>query len=204
MHYDEMTKAELTKLGIKYTKNESNELKGAPLAFAKWVYSRRRGNPKNIEFFAVLREGNNNCFHYFDDENNCLERMSFAKAIRNQDDKGEQKTRVLEAFRWAIDDTIKPLRKKGMHVDHIIPFHIILSDFMLDRQIGFSDIEIHSDLLDNKQLSDSTLKAAFKEYHDSVAKLRVIPAKDNLVKGATEDLAVYRYRLKRGETYDKF
>ena len=201
MEYDDMNKTELTKLARKYTKTESYHLTGVALRFAKWAYKRRRGSSVMPKFFSVLKKGKDNCFFYWDGSK--LEPFSYTKAIRNQDDKGECKTRALQAFRWAIDSTIQPFRKKGMHVDHIIPFHIILSDFMLDKKIGFSDVDTYSDQWGRK-LSDKKLARDFKEYHDSVAKLRVIKATDNLVKGATEDLAIYRYRLERGETYDKY
>jgi len=201
--YDNMNKKELTALGRKYTKTQKKRLTGVALKFAKWVYIRRmKGSIKGVKF-SVDKVGNHNCFHADG------EPFSFTKAVKNQDYDGQHKSNVLEAFRSAIDEQVSPLREKGKHVDHIIPFHVILSDFMLDRKIGFKDIEYYDGAVFpagfvKKQLADDDLRLDFEKYHRKVARLRVIPISENLRKGATEDLAIYRYRLNRGETYDKY
>ena len=143
------------------------------------------------------------CFHCTQEDGN-TDHFSFVKALKSE--VAIKKKNILTAFRVAVDDQVQPFRRSGYHVDHIVPFHVLLSDFLRDSKLNLFDVQIVADEYSIKYgiylLVDQELKRGWTEYHKKYAKLRTITAKENLRKGGAEDLPLYFYRRKRNETYD--
>lgn len=169
-------------------------------SFVRYIYELRWGNSKGVEF-SIGKPSNHlynnyNCFLYNG------EPFSYKKCIYIPSEEQEHITRVKRAFRTAIDYQIKPLREKGKHVDHIIPFHVLMSDFFIENDIYFSKVDVYEVDVD-WFISDNVLLDKWCCFHLKYAKLRVISAKENMRKGREEDLQLYLYRKSLNQTYDR-
>ncbi len=72
---------------------------------------------------------------------------------------------------------------KDYHVDHVYPFVRIIKDFCVEHKLDYCKIElIH---VDNKfYFADRKIRNLFFSYHANHAQLQLLPAKENLSKGA--------------------
>ena len=200
MDYDKLNKKQLTEKCRDILSKKPRVLGKRDTVFVRWLYSRRFEDSESIKKFSVGVTNIKGCKNYnaFQADGNIF---SYIKCI-NCDPLKIMKRRVLEAARCAIYNQIAPLRKKGMHVDHIIPFHVLFSDWIIENDLTLEDIKT-KDGYCSSEMEDKELESSWSTFHKENAKLRVITAKENMRKGATEDLALYRYRRSRGETYDR-
>jgi hypothetical protein len=189
----------LDRYGIgEYLNEEDSEI-------AKSFYELRFGvMPCRDTKFLIDSDGYGyKCFHYTR-KNESPNHFSFVKSLKSE--VAINKRNVLVAFRVAVDDQVQPLRKRGYHVDHVVPFHVLLSDFLRDRKLSLFDVHVVADECAIRYgiylLADQEIKHSWAEYHKKHAKLRTITARENLRKGGAEDLPLYFYRRKRNETYD--
>ena len=168
--------------------------------FVSDVYELRWGKSKNNKFSMGRPSNplykNYKCFFCNGKE------FSYMKCVYIPKDEQEHKNRVKRAFRTAIDYQVTEFRKKGKHVDHVIPFHVIMSDFFIDNNLYFKDVSVYEKGID-WFIKDRKILANWEYYHAKNAKLRVISAQENIRKGREEDLQMYLYRKKRGQTYDR-
>ena len=172
---------------------------------AKSFYELRFGVTPHwdIKFFIDSDGYGYKCFHYTQEDGN-TDHFSFVKALKSE--VAIKKRNILTAFRVAVDDQVQPFRRRGYHVDHVVPFHVLLSDFLRDGNLNLFNVQVVADECAVKYgiylLVDQELKQGWAEYHKKYAKLRTITARENLRKGGAEDLPLYFYRRKRNETYD--
>jgi hypothetical protein len=195
----ELARDLLDRYGIgEYLNEEDSEI-------AKSFYELRFGVAPywDIKFFIDSDGYGYKCFHHTY-EDGSVDHFSFVKALNSK--VATKKKNVLVAFRVAVDDQVQPFRRRGYHVDHVVPFHVLLSDFLRDRKLNLFDVQVAEDECAVKYgiylLVDQELKQGWAEYHKKYAKLRTITARENLRKGGAEDLPLYFYRRKRNETYD--
>jgi hypothetical protein len=202
----EYTKTEATKLASNLIANYNlgDFLNKKDSKIAADFYSLRFGTTpsKDTKFFISSDGYGYKCIHF---ENKYgVDHFSTKKALNEKNQ--NQKRNILAAFREAVEYQIIPLRKSGYHIDHIIPFHVLLSDFLNDKRMKLFDVEIdpleHPSRLGLYILSNYTLKNEWQEYHRKHARLRIVEPQENLSKAAELDVPMYRYRKKRGETYD--
>lgn len=204
--------------GKEYNKTEATQLASNLIAsynlgeflnkqdskIAEDFYSLRFGTaPVNGTKFFIDSDGYGyKCIHFKNKYG--FDHFSTKKALN--ENKQNQKKNILVAFRQAVEYQIIPMRKPGYHIDHVIPFHVLLSDFLNDKGMKLFDVNIEP-LYDPSRLglyilSDHELKDMWQEYHKQNAKLRLIEPQENLSKGGSIDVPLYRYRKKRGEAYD--
>ena len=200
-------KAQATRIAssivAKYNLGEELDEKDAEIA--KSLYELRFGYPPESDFkFFIDSDGYGyKCFHHIDNNGN-VDHFSFRKALSKKPT--ISKRNILTAFRVAVDEQVNPYRRKGYHVDHIVPFHVLLSDFLRDKGLSLSDIKIEENCSDIRYgvylLVDESLRHEWESYHKKHARLRTVTKEENLRKGGQEDLPLYLYRRKRNETYD--
>lgn len=171
----------------------------------------------------------NNCFWYKNKENT-WEDFSYKKAIAPESQRIENKAGsqslfkkdVLEAFRMAVYYQIKSFREKeiekhpklkelsqkdpyNVHTDHIVPFHLLVSDFLRDKNMTLGDVKIKVKEVfgsPHKVLANESLKEEWESYHKEHARFQLLEAFDNLSKAGKYDIPLYHYKKKRQETYD--
>lgn len=132
------------------------------------------------------------------------------------------KAAKLTAFRNAIYEQVKNFREKelknnkrfaqlseknpyNVHTEHIVPFHLLLSDFCRDNQLKLREINIRETERWGRQtfeIIDTKILRAWQKYHQKYSQLRLITKEENLAKAAEADLPLYQYKKARGETYD--
>jgi hypothetical protein len=215
----EILKIDMFKIvGKEYTKTEAIEIASNLIAsydlrdflnkedskIAADFYSLRFGTTpvKDTEFFIDSDGYGYKCIHFKNKYG--VDHFSTRKALNEKNQ--NQKKNILTAFRQAVEYQIIPMRRPGYHVDHIIPFHVLLSDFLNDKGMKLFDVDVEP-LYDLSRLglyilSDHKLRDRWQEYHKQNAKLRLIEPQENLSKGGSLDVPLYRYRKKRGEAYD--
>ena len=92
---------------------------------------------------------------------------------------------VLGAMREVIGDQIAPLKKRGMHVDHVYPFIRLAEDWAQSRHVFIEDLRvINSRRLGRKSLGEE-LDASWAEYHRTNAELQLLTPQENLRKGSS-------------------
>jgi hypothetical protein len=106
------------------------------------------------------------------------------------------KQKVMRAFREAIADQIIEFKKKyfkknkpakcqvsrkpitwyNCHVDHVIPFKVLVEQFLKEHNLTFDDIEIEDSPIENRppRIKDENLRHAWQEFHKKHAILRVV------------------------------
>ena len=93
----------------------------------------------------------------------------------------------IEEFRSATElpDTCPMCNEpmKDPHIDHIIPFCQLLTDFLREQHITVNDIEIEREVGKEKKLKDVELGKKFYEYHKQHAQLRYLCSKCNIKRG---------------------
>ena len=177
-------------------------LEGESNLVAKSFY-KLKGGHKDDAIFKVDNFGGNRCFFYSHNNGETWIDFSFMKSLSPREN--VIKERATCAFRHEVDYQIAGFRKKGMHVDHIIPFHVLLSDFLNGKKMKIDEVgtvEIAAKFT-TRILIDRNLAEEWQEYHLKHAKLRLITPVENRRKGWCEDLALYRYRKSIGQTYDR-
>jgi len=155
---------------------------------------------------GISSDGYWNCF-YFVNTDGEWEDFSFHHAMKTQ----KQKSRdcVIEAFRHEISHQVMEFRcskgvlgNKNYHADHIIPFHVLISDFLRDEGLKWEQIEtleVENPIHHRDCLRDRELAERWRLYHEHNAKLQVLEANDNYNKRNTFDMTLWRYRKTRGE-----
>ena len=133
----------------------------------------------NIRCFAVV------------EADGTIDKRSYRAIINGYD----QKQDVNHCLRWLIKPQIDewktlntmpetcPLCHKPLdhpHVDHILPFRTILSDFLHESHIKIEDIEIVRETGKDKYLKDKALGQKFYDYHKEHATLRYLCAHCNI------------------------
>jgi hypothetical protein len=201
--------------------------------FVLWIFRERRPHiiPDNTLIFKVAEgaDNRNNCFWY-KYQNNGWESFSYKKAFEPQSSKinstdGESiisKGDYLKAFRNCVYEEIKAFREKelkknarfsslskqdpfNIHTDHVIPLHILISDFLKDRNLKLKDVElkkIQKFNTDSYILKDEILRSNWIEYHKTHARLKLVTKQENLSKAGSQDIPLYNYKKRRFETYD--
>lgn len=81
------------------------------------------------------------------------------------------KSRCLSRLRKQIEDQIQPLRKPGLHVDHVYPFEAIVQDWINQKKLDWG------------QVNKKKLYKEFAQYHKQVAKYQYLSPKENIKKG---------------------
>jgi hypothetical protein len=116
--------------------------------------------------------------------------------------KRSKNEKIKQAFRKEIKTQISNFRRKNnhilkkgyfcpltnkkiinwlqAHVDHIVPFWSILSDFIILRGIDFESVALNR----KGYLSDVNLSDEWQSYHLEHAKLQILSVEANLKKGA--------------------
>lgn len=80
------------------------------------------------------------------------------------------KVRCLERLRRVVEPQIEPLRVKGLHVDHIYPFSLLVDDWLKLNNLTWSKVT-------------SRHYPSFYEYHQTHARLQYLTPKENINKG---------------------
>lgn len=201
--------------------------------FVLWLLKQRRPLIKTTSLILKVDTdgtGRSNCFWY-KEKNKDWKFFSYQKALESEKQKivsvqGKtySKKDYLKAFRNSVYDQIKVFREKelkkkkntrlsslsqadcyNVHVDHIIPIHVLISDFLKDKELKLQDVELikgkHFNI-ESYFLKDEKLKEEWEIYHRQHARLQIVTKEENLSKAGTYDIPLYRYRLKREETYD--
>ena len=201
--------------------------------FVLWLLKERKifKTTKNLVIKVdVGPDGRGNCF-YFKYRGVDWESFSFKKALESpsakiQTKRGETRSKIdyNKAFRSDVYYQIKAFREKqlklkknaklalldqqdpfSVHTDHIVPLHILISDFLRDRGIKLEDVELGKTIKFNTDLyslKDDKLRKEWQTYHKKHAKLKLMTMQENLQKAGAYDIPLYRYRKKRDETYD--
>ena len=126
-----------------------------------------------------------------------VDERSYKTAINGYNKASEVKWCMREAIRPQInefrhDNTIPdtcPMCHSEMnevHVDHIIPFCRLLSDFLAKESLTFDDIEIVREFGQDKRLKDVELGKRFADYHKEHAQLRYLCAHCNITRSANQ------------------
>jgi len=135
--------------------------------------SQKRGC--GISHFTLEQAGKDRCF--------CLHRtdgtstdISF-KNIFDDPAKRERKDR-LNALRQAVDNQIAPLRKRGMHVHHVIPFATLVEGWLASLGLTLEQIEVipTADGEMRCKMADGSLKYDWWLYHDRYARYEIMTA----------------------------
>ena len=82
-----------------------------------------------------------------------------------------KKSRCLSRLRKYVEDQIQPLRRPGLHVDHVYPFEAIAKDWLNIKKLTWG------------QVKTKKLYMEFAEYHRKVAKYQYLTPKENIQKG---------------------
>lgn len=92
---------------------------------------------------------------------------------------------VLKAMRDIIDDQVAPLRQKGMHVDHVLPFVVLAETWAYDNEVDLESLKVTK----SRKLKRLSLGTGYDEswakFHKEQATLQVIPKETNLRKGSS-------------------
>lgn len=200
--------------------------------FILWIFKQRRPSIEiddTLLFKVDIGLDNKwNCF-WFAKANDEWEAFSYKKAFESDSRKIENvqgitysKSDYLHAFRNTVYDQIKGFRERelkksptlaaldaedsfSVHTDHVIPMHILISDFLNDKGLKLPDIELekkHNWNIEIYLLKEGELSEEWQNYHQAHARLRLITREENLSKAGTQDIPLYNYRKKRAETYD--
>ena len=130
------------------------------------------------------------------DSNGTVDQCSYKTAINGYNKAGEVKWCMRDVIQPQIDefrrnDTILdscPMchsKMKEIHVDHIIPFCRILSDFLTNESLTsltFDDIAFVKEVGQKKRLKDEELGKRFADYHKEHAQLRYLCAHCNITR----------------------
>lgn len=101
-----------------------------------------------------------------------------------------QKFKIGQAFRKSIQNQIFHFKQnnktefnKDFVVDHIIPFHKIVSDFLKKQNLKHEDVKIYYCKNEKSyKLKDEKLKNDFEKYHNDNAQLQMLSKEENLKK----------------------
>lgn len=200
--------------------------------YVLWILKERRPNliiDESLQLKVDLAEVRDcNCFWY-KSGNNVWESFSYKKALESKNQKIVSKENItyskkdyLDAFRASVYDQIKSFREKELkknstlalldredsfkvHTDHIIPMHLLISDFLRDKGIKLKDVEITKIPKFNMEvyiLADKIFEKEWQVYHKQKARLKLLTCEENLIKAGSQDLPLYYYKKSRSETYD--
>jgi len=129
-----------------------------------------------ISHFTVEQAGKYRCFwlHRIDGTSTDI---SF-KNIFDDPAKREAREREdrLKAMRQAVDKEIAPLRKRGMHVHHVIPFATLVDDWLASLGMTLEQIEVipTADGEMRCEMADAFFKADWAAYHLEHARYEVL------------------------------
>ena len=200
--------------------------------FVLWIFQQRRPLAviDDSLIFRVSLGGDNkyNCFWSKQGDSD-WDAFSYKKALEPYAQKIENiegsiysKGDYLKAFRNVVYDQIKSFRDKelkknkvyaalakedpyNIHTDHVVPMHLLISDFLNDRGMKLGDVQLCKIRLFNTDqywLKDESLRIEWEAYHRTNAKLKLVTKEENLSKAGSHDVPLYNYKKKRAETYD--
>ena len=132
------------------------------------------------------------CFAVVDSRGTVDER-SYKTAINGYNKASEVKWCMRDVVQPQIDEfrrnnaipTSCPMchsEMKEVHVDHIIPFCRLLSDFLAKESLTFDDIDLVKEAGQKKRLKDEELGKRFADYHKEHAQLRYLCAHCNITR----------------------
>lgn len=201
-------------------------------AYVLWVLKQRRPDlviDDSLQLKVDQAEVRScNCFWYKYGTRN-WESFSYRKALESKEQKivskdniTYSKTDYLQAFRYSVYDQIKSFRERELrknstlaaldkedyfkvHTDHVIPMHLLISDFLRDRGMKLKDVEITKTPKFNMEvyiLADKAFEKEWQVYHKQKARLKLLTCEENWSKASSHDLPLYYYRKSRLETYD--
>jgi hypothetical protein len=136
--------------------------------------------------------------------------------------KGNAKSDILSAFRVSVYDQTKSFREAELkknpklaamsakraydvHTDHVVPMHLLIADFLGDRGMKLKDVPVRKIIwfgVDNYEIDDPKLRKDWVKYHKQHAKLKLLTCTENLSKAGSQDVPLYNYKKRRGESYD--
>jgi hypothetical protein len=128
-----------------------------------------------ISHFTVERAGKDRCFWLHRTDGTSTD-ISF-RYIFDDPAKRERDDR-LKALRQAVDKEIAPLRKRGMHVHHVIPFATLVDDWLASLGMTLEQIEVipTADGEMRCEMADESLKHDWWLYHDRYARYEIMTA----------------------------
>lgn len=179
------------------------ELSGDEYNFALNLFLKRRSIPNGVKYLKIkvdkhpVFSHNNSCF-YFDGHK--WQDFSLYKSLNHPE--SVKKEDIIKAFRFEIHDQIRIFKKKAfeleenahlllaynkdrlsVHVDHVYPFFLLLSDFLLQEIVNIENLKV----IEQKQsvflLADRELAFKWQLYHKNKAVLQLLLSQDNLQKG---------------------
>jgi hypothetical protein len=137
------------------------------------VAAQKRGC--GISHFTVEQAGKDRCFWLHRTDGTSTD-ISF-KNIFDDPAKREREDR-LKAMRQAVDNQVAPLRKRGCHVHHEIPFATLVNDWLASLGMTLEQIEV-TPTTDGEmrcEMADESLKHKWWIYHDTYARYHVMTA----------------------------
>jgi hypothetical protein len=88
---------------------------------------------------------------------------------------------VTSALRSAIDYQVRPHRKKGLEVDHVVPFFKIRDNFMEEHNLTYDDIKIeYNDLTKQYDIQNKDILEFWKKYHHSNFEYELVSKEENM------------------------
>lgn len=92
---------------------------------------------------------------------------------------------VLRAMREIVADQIEPLKRRGMHVDHVYPFVRLAEDWAQSRHLFIEDLKVRSSNSLRRKTLGEELDTSWAEYHRTNAELQLLTPTQNLRKGSS-------------------
>lgn len=128
-----------------------------------------------IGHFTVEQAGKDRCFWLHRTDGSSTD-ISF-RHIWDSPEKREREDR-LKALRQAVEPQIAPLRKRGMHVHHVVEFDTLVKGWLESLGMTLEEVEVKP-TTDGElycEMADESLKANWVLYHDQHAKFQVMTA----------------------------
>lgn len=196
--------------------NIGKTLTGEDYDFAYWALTRRRPNLTTKPVIKAVEDNSGKHLQYHNGTE--WENFSYYKACKGK--VSCKRGDIQKAFRYEVYPQIKAFRERAesklyrkgtvtivrnqTHVDHIVPFHKLLSDFLDEQGLELESVEIKREDTGASYVSfllvDRELAKAWYTYHEKYAQLRLISAKANMRKANETDLPLWRYEQKRKQS----
>lgn len=201
-------KRKLTAICERY---QGRRVTGKAYEFVYWALKRRRPGLIYRPDIRAIENYSGKCFQAF--IGGQWLSFSYYKACTGK--RAENRQKIKEAFRFEVryqivnfreDELEKPenasLRKayrrncRSVHVDHRVPFHLLLQNFLDMEGLALEDVKVRHYKQDFRILSNRKLARRWHEFHLEYADLRLVTARDNMSKAVDFDLPLWRYSRK--------
>ena len=183
------TKAEVDKILKKYQLGYTFYSTDINYPFLIQTY-KKFYNPTNIEdkcsskeiiAFTIVKNRNYNCLAFVTkDKTTVVPKSNLRKRPPPQTFIGD-KSQVTSAFRYAIENQVKPYRVKGYDVDHVYPFSAIRDDFMKLHNLQYNNVPLQFKLRPKRfVIANKTILSKWRIYHKEKFEPEVVTHEENM------------------------